>query len=318
MPFGQQRTVNSPTGASINLYVREADGPARGIIQINHGLAEHALRYARFADFLAARGYTTYAHDHRGHGYTRAPGAPLGVFAPADGGRKVLADVAFLHETIRAENPGVPLIIFGHSMGGMITLNHVLNNSGKVEGAAVWNSTFDAGLLGRVALGVLAFERMRLGSDVPSRLLPRLTFQAFGKVVPNHRTLFDWLSRDPAEVDKYIADPLCGWDASVSMWRELFGFIFAGSDDANFTAMRRDLPTMLVCGGQDPSNDKGRGMLRLAKRMERMGFAWLEVKSYPEARHETLNDINRDEAMADFAGWADRVTGTDAASGAAA
>jgi len=308
MPFTEQRNVDSPTGAAINLYVRRPEGVARGVVQINHGLAEHALRYERFADFLALRGYVVYAHDHRGHGYTRAPDAPQSVFAAENGGAKVLADVRFLHSLIRAENQGLPLIIFGHSMGGMITLNHLLEHSGAVEGAAVWNSTFDAGLLGRVALGVLAFERMRLGSDVPSRILPRLTFQAFGKAVPNHRTLFDWLSRDPVEVDKYVADPLCGWDASVSMWRDLFGFIFAGADDANLARVRRDLPLMLVCGDQDPSNNNGKAMLGLAARMKKLNFQDVELKAYQGARHETLNDINRDEAMNDFANWADRAT----------
>lgn len=305
MPFDRQTTLQSPTGAAINLLVRLPPGKLRGVVQINHGLAEHAARYARFADFLAERGYATYAHDHRGHGYTKAPDAPLGRFADADGEAKVLADVAFIHETIRKEHPGVPLIIFGHSMGGMITLNYVLRGAAPVDAAAIWNSTFDAGLLGRLALGVLAFERMRLGSDVPSRILPKLTFQAFGKQVPNRRTPFDWLSRDPDEVDKYIADPLCGWDASVSMWRDLFGFIFYGSDNANFGRAPKSLPFMLVCGTKDPSNNNGKGMLRLADRMKSMGFSNVTLKAYPEARHETLNDINRDEAMADFANWVD-------------
>jgi alpha-beta hydrolase superfamily lysophospholipase len=317
MAFSEQRTLPSSTGAALNTYIRRTDGTPRAIIQINHGLAEHALRYERFAHFLATRGYATYAHDHRGHGYTKAPDAPQSVFGHPNGGDKVLADVTAVHETIRRENPGIPVIIFGHSMGGMIALNYALRDASQLAGTAVWNSTFDAGLLGRVALLVLAYERMRLGSDVPSRILPKLTFQAFGKAVPNHRTLFDWLSRDPVEVDKYVADPLCGWDASVSMWRDLFGFIFYGSDDANFGKVRKDLPFMLVCGDKDPSNNNGRGMLRLAGRMEKMGFSQLTMKPYLGARHETLNDINRDEAMKDFADWADRVTASHVAGGAA-
>lgn len=307
MAFGDNRTLASPTGANLNVYIRAPHGKARGVVQINHGLAEHAARYERFADFLAERGYITYAHDHRGHGFTKAAGAPLSVFAPANGGELVLHDVAFLHEEIRREHPALPLIMFGHSMGGMIALNAAMRHSSYLSGVAVWNSTFDAGLLGRLALAVLAFERMRLGSDVPSRILPKLTFQAFGKAVPNHKTLFDWLSRDQAEVDKYVADPLCGWDASVSMWRDLFGFIFYGADDANFASMRKTLPFMLVCGDKDPSNNNGAAMVGLTKRMEKLGFSNLNPKVYAGARHETLNDLNRDEAMADFANWADGI-----------
>lgn len=317
MPFTAQRTVASPTGAALNVYMREADSPAHAIVQINHGLAEHAARYARFADFLAARGYITYAHDHRGHGYTKAPDAPLGQFGEPDGSAKVIADVGAMHDLIRREHPDLPLIIFGHSMGGMITMNFVLRNSAHLAGAAVWNSTFGAGALGYLAKLILAWERFRLGSDVPSRILPKLTFQAFGKAVPNHRTLFDWLSRDTAEVDKYVADPLCGWDASVSMWQALFGFIFYGASDGNFGKVRKDLPFMLVGGDKDPSNGNGKEMVRLAERMRKMGFSNLDSRTYAEARHETLNDINRNEAMQDFVAWADRVTASRTAGSAA-
>lgn len=309
MAFTDQRQLPSPTGATLNFYQRKADGKAHGVVQINHGLAEHAARYARFADALAAAGYVTYAQDHRGHGHTTAPDAPPRRFAQSDGGDKVLADVAAVHDLIRRENPDLPLIVFGHSMGGMIALNSTLRHSGHLAGTAVWNSTFDTGVLGRLALAILAWERMRLGADAPSRILPRLTFQAWGKAVPKHRTLFDWLSRDPVEVDKYIADPLCGWDASVSMWRDLFGFIFAGADDGNFRSVRKDLPFLLVSGGKDPSNDGGKAMTRLASRMSRLGFSNLETMRYEDARHETLNDLNRDAATADFIAWADKVTG---------
>ncbi|MDP3897475.1 MAG: alpha/beta hydrolase, partial [Mesorhizobium sp.] len=177
MPFDSQISIASPTGASLNTYLRVAEGRPRGVVQINHGLAEHAARYARFADFLAARGFHTYAHDERGHGRTTAPGAPLGVFAPADGGAKVIEDIVAVHDRIAADHPGLPVIAFGHSGGGLAALNFVLTHSHRVQAAAIWNANFSAGLLGRVALGILAWERMRLGSDVPSRVLPRLTFQ---------------------------------------------------------------------------------------------------------------------------------------------
>jgi alpha-beta hydrolase superfamily lysophospholipase len=262
MPFSEQRTVKSPTGAALNVYVRRAEGAPKAVVQINHGLAEHAARYARFADVLAAQGYITYAHDHRGHGYTKAPDAPQGRFGHEDGGAKVIADIKALHEAIQQEHPDLPLIILGHSMGGIITLNFVLRHSAHLTGAAVWNANFSAGALGQLAKLILAWERFRLGSDVPSRLLPRLTFQAWGKAVPNHRTLFDWLSRDPAEVDKYIADPLCGWDASVSLWQDVFAFVFYGADDGNFGKVPKGpADSMLVGGEKDPATDGGKAVL---------------------------------------------------------
>ena len=304
MPFDAQRELKSPTGATLNLYVREAAGPSRGVIQVNHGLAEHAARYARFADFMAEKGFATYAHDHRGHGHTTAPDAPLGSFAAEDGYAKVIADVGAVHDHIALEHPGQPVIVFGHSMGGLIALNFVLRNSGRISAAAIWNANFTAGLLGRVATAILAWERFRRGSDVPSRILPQLTFRAWAKQIPDRRTEFDWLSRDPVEVDKYVADPLCGWDASVGMWRTVFEFIFTGADDGNFADIRRELPFHLVGGQKDPATDGGKAVRALAARMGAMGFSNLETTVYDETRHESLNEVNRDQVMEDFAAWA--------------
>lgn len=307
MSFSEQRAAKSPTGADLNLYVKRADGNPRAVIQINHGLAEHAARYARFADFLGERGFHVYAHDHRGHGATKAPDAPLGKFADIDGIAKVMADVGAVHDLIAAEHAGLPVIVFGHSLGASIALNFVLRHSGRVHAAAIWNGNFSQGLLGQLALAILGWERMRLGSDVPSRLLPKLTFQAWGKAVPNHRTLFDWLSRDPAEVDKYIADPLCGWDASVSMWRDVVSMALHAGKDSSFAGIRRDLFVNLVGGEKDPASDHGKAVHHLAKRMQAMGFSNLVSKVYAETRHESLNEVNRDAVMRDFAAWTEEV-----------
>ncbi|MEI9415978.1 alpha/beta hydrolase [Mesorhizobium sp. Cs1321R2N1] len=307
MPYSQQRVVRSPTGADLNLFVRQADTPPRAVIQINHGLAEHAARYDRFAGFLAARGFHVYVHDHRGHGATKAPDAPLGRFADKDGPAKVIADVDAIHDLIARERPDLPVILFGHSMGAAVALSYLLHHSQRIHAAAIWNGNFSQGLLGQVALGILAWERMRLGSDVPSRLLPKLTFQAWGKAVPNHRTLFDWLSRDDAEVAKYIADPLCGWDASISMWRDVVALALNGGKDAGFATVRRDIPVAIVGGEKDPASDYGKGITDLASRMRRMGFSNLVSKVYAETRHESLNEVNRDIIMEDFANWADTV-----------
>ncbi|MER8748560.1 alpha/beta hydrolase [Mesorhizobium sp. M1050] len=307
MSFSQQRVVASPTGANLNLFVRHAEGRPRAVVQINHGLAEHAARYARFADFLAQRGFHVYVHDHRGHGATKAPDAPLGRFAGKDGPAKVIADIDAIHDVIASECPNRLVILFGHSMGASMALNYLLRHSPRVHAAAIWNGNFSQGLIGQLAPGILAWERFRLGSDVPSRLLPKLTFQAWGKAVPNHRTLFDWLSRDEAEVAKYIADPLCGWDASVSMWRDIVEMALNGGKDAGFAGIRRDLPVNIVGGGKDPASDYGKGIMHLAGRMRAMGFSNLVSKVYADTRHESLNEVNRDIIMDDFATWADGV-----------
>jgi len=307
MDFDSRRSVPSPTGASLNLYTALPGGPPRGVVQINHGLAEHAARYARFSRFLAARGFAAYAHDHRGHGFTSAPDAPQGSFGKVPAAGTVLADVAAVHDLIAAEHPGVPVIVFGHSMGSLIATSFMLRHSPRIAGAAIWNCNFSAGLPGRLAQAILAWERFRRGSDTPSRILPRLTFDAWAKEASDGRTPFDWLSRDHAEVDAYIADPLCGWNPSVGMWQAVFDFVFAGADDRNFMPVRRDLPVQLVGGGGDPESRFGKAVESLAARMRRMGFSDVTSTVYPGTRHESLNELNRDVIMADFARWAERV-----------
>jgi alpha-beta hydrolase superfamily lysophospholipase len=306
MATRHRREFISPTGAVLSQTVTQAEGEPVGVVQVNHGMAEHSARYDRFADALAAAGFHVYAHDHRGHGNTKAPDAVPGRFATSDGVEKLLADIDAIHDQIAAEQPGLPLIIFGHSMGGIVTLNSVFRHSNHLAGAAIWNANFSPGLLGRVGQAILAWEKFRLGSDVPSRILPKLTFQDWAKKIPNHRTSADWLSRDTVEVDKYVADPLCGWDASVSLWQDVFRMIFAGADDRSFNSVRRDLPFNLAGGGADPSTVNGKAVEELAARMRKMGFSNLYSKVWPETRHEGLNDINRDELTADFVGWAKR------------
>lgn len=306
MAFDEQFRIQSATGASLNVYRRGAEGAARGVVQVNHGLAEHAARYARFADALAAAGFHTYAHDHRGHGATTAPDATPRVFARSDGAAKVIADIGAVHDRIAADHPGLPVVLFGHSMGGLSGMNFVLKHSPRLRAAAICNANFSAGALGRVAQAVLAFEKFRLGSDVPSRILPKLTFQAWAKQIKDRRTEFDWLSRDPVEVDKYVADPLCGWDASVSMWIDVFDFIFTGADDRAYGNVRRNLPLYLVGGESDPATEGGKAVRHHAGRLQRMGFSSLVSTIYPQTRHESLNEINRDKVTADFIAWLER------------
>ncbi|MBX3570660.1 MAG: alpha/beta hydrolase [Rhizobiaceae bacterium] len=299
----------TPTGATLALQHMPARDDARGVVHINHGLAEHSGRYRRFAEALADAGFHVYAHDHRGHGATKAPDAPLGRFAARGGVDRLMEDIAAVHAHIAREHAGLPLIIFGHSMGGLVTLNSVLRRSDHLAGAAVWNANFSAGVMGRVAQAVLAWEQFRLGADVPSRILPRLTFQDWGRKVPEARTPFDWLSRDPAEVDRYVADPLCGWDASVSMWQDIFRMILAGADDRNFAGVRRGLPFHLVGGSADPSTDNGKAVEALAARLRRMGFSKVASKIWPQSRHETLNDLDHAAVTASFIEWAKRIAG---------
>lgn len=301
--FAERHWLDSHSGARLAYHHQVAQLAPRGIVLICHGLAEHSRRYEAFAGRLAERGYHVYAHDHRGHGETTAPDAALGSFARKDGTSKVIADVMAMRDLAIENNPGLPVILFGHSMGGLIALNVAMEHPQAFHALTIWNSNFNPGLAGRFAQGVLSLEQMLKGSDVPSLILPKATFAAWGRAIPGHRTAFDWLSHDPKEVDAYIADPLCGFDASVSMWRDIFRFTFAGADPERLARLPQRLPVYLVGGGQDPATNKGREIRWLGQRMLDIGMTDVETTVYETMRHETLNEIGREKPIADFLTW---------------
>lgn len=307
-PFSTASQLESPTGARLAWYGIRASGVARGILLISHGLAEHARRYARFAGAMAEQGFHVYAHDHRGHGATTAPDAPLGRFGAGNGRAQVIADVMAMRDMALARDPGLPVILLGHSMGGLIALNVAEAHPQAFDALAVWNSNFDPGISGRAAMMILRIEQALKGSDVPSAILPKATFDAWGRAIPNHRTLFDWLSSDPVEVDAYIADPLCGFAASVSMWRDVLGFALAGGQAASIARLPKALPVYLVGGSDDPSTRSGAAMTWLEARLRSAGLGDVTTTIYPATRHETLNDRVRERATAEFAAWCRRVT----------
>ncbi|MDH4442157.1 MAG: alpha/beta hydrolase [Rhizobium sp.] len=305
--FADLNFLDAPSGARLAYHHLPATGTPRGIVIVCHGLAEHSRRYAGFATALSAGGYHVYVHDHRGHGETTAPDAELGRYAARGGVDKVIADVRAMRDRAVSENPDLPVTLFGHSMGGLIALNTASAHPQAFQALSVWNSNFNPGLAGRFAQGVLAIEKMLKGSDVPSAILPKATFAAWGKSIPGHRTLFDWLSHDPKVVDAYIADPLCGFDASVSLWQDLFHLTFAGASPEHLARLPKGLPVYLVGGGQDPATNKGREIRWLGRRMMASGMTLVTTTIYDEMRHETLNEIGREQAIADFLAWLDRI-----------
>ncbi|MBY4606219.1 alpha/beta hydrolase [Rhizobium sp. 9T] len=306
--FSETQWLSVP-GASLAYHHAEATGPACGILMISHGLAEHSKRYRRFAEAMAARGYHVYAHDHRGHGETTAPDAPIGRFARREGVERVIGDIMAMRAHAASRHPGLKVILFGHSMGGLIALNAAVTAPADFDAVAVWNSNFAVSLAGRAAQIILTTERMLKGSDVPSGLLPKLTFAAWGRSIADRRTEFDWLSHIPDEVDKYVADPLCGFDASVSLWLDVFELTFRAPQKIHLDRLRHDLPIHLVGGAEDPATERGKAVLWLSKHLKGQGFSRISTQIYQEMRHETLNDTGAETAIADFANWCDDAVG---------
>ena len=299
-----QGTLESPTGARLNCYRSKTRKKPNAIIQINHGMAEHGARYQRFMAALAKAGYHSVVHDHRGHGSTEADDAPLGSFGNADGWQKVLDDVSAVHADIRSTYPGVPVVCFGHSMGATIAASWTLNTDKPADALAAWNGSC-TGFLPSMLVFMLKIERMFKGSDTASSLAAALTFDAWNKSFKPNRTEFDWLSRDHQEVDKYVADPLCGFACTNGLWLDLLGGLNGLADRERIVRLPKSLPVHLLAGAEDPCSSKGQAVTQFSARLMQAGLTDVTAINLPGTRHESLNEINRDETTGNFIKWLD-------------
>lgn len=269
-------SLTTADGIDLQIYLWEPQGAPRGVIQIQHGLGEHAGRYRRFARALTDAGYVVYAPDSRASG--RTANGDYGNFGP-DSWAGWVDDIHLLAAHIGAEHPGLGHGLFGHSLGSFGAQQFLLDHSGEVD-SVVLSGTGDLAVLGPV-----------FASTEPVDL------SSFNDPF-EHRTGFEWLSRDEAEVDKYVADPACGWESEP--FRNTEGLLRAADPDA-ISSVRPDLPILLVSGDHDPVGGAGgEGVEATGQRYRAAGLTDVTVNLYPQARHELLNETNRDEVTADI------------------
>jgi alpha-beta hydrolase superfamily lysophospholipase len=302
-----------PTSDGVELFVYRwlPAGPPRAVVQIVHGLAEHAGRYARLAQALKAAGYAVYANDHRGHGRTAKSAQELGFFAEKDGWKKCVDDLWQLNRHIAAEHPGVPIVMLGHSMGA--TLAEQFMGEHALAGVVLSGANGKPTAMAAMGRQITRAERLRLGARGRSKLVQSLTFDTFNKKFAPARTVFDWLSRDPAEVDKYVADPLCGFAATVQLWVDLLDGWAAVSRPEHRRRVPQSLPIYVIAGGRDPVSGNARQIGPWVEDYRKAGFQNLKFRVYPETRHELFNETNRDEVTKDLLEWLNQVVSRDTA-----
>lgn len=297
-------TVTASDGTALHTHRWLPDGSAKAVVQIAHGMAEHSARYARLAQSLTDHGYAVYAHDHRGHGAT-ASEADHGYFADENGWDAVVADLRAVTRFAQEEQPGLPLFLLGHSMGSFLARTYVIEDSRDLAGLVLSGTGGDPGPLGKVGLAVARLEARLRGGRHVSPMLDKLTFGQFNAAFKPNRTGFDWLSRDEAEVDAYVADPLCGRTFTSGFFADLFGGIQRINDRKQVAGVRRDLPILLVAGDKDPVGDGGKGPRTVAEQYSSVGIVDVTCTLYPGAHHEIFNETNRDEVTQDVISWLD-------------
>jgi alpha-beta hydrolase superfamily lysophospholipase len=290
-------------GARVQVYRWSGDGAPRAVVQISHGLAEHAGRYARLAEALTGAGYVVYASDHRGHGPSAAA-QDLGHFADADGWRKCLDDLWAVNRHIAVETPNARIVLLAHSMGSFFGQQFICEHGDALAGAVLSGSNGAPPPIAGIGRLIARVERWRLGGRGHSALLQKMLFDDFNKPFQPSRTGFDWLSRDAREVDKYVADPFCGFPSSTQLAIDLLDALKPLTAPANIARIPKSLPIYIFSGERDPVGPNLQGLIA-AYRAARLNVT---VKIYPEARHETLNEINRDEVTADLLAWINQQT----------
>ena len=299
-------TFQTVDGANLHVSGWVVQNP-KAIVQILHGMAEYGSRYARLAQALATARYSVYAHDHRGHGQSVPKGDPPGHMANDDSWNRIVEDAHGVNREIAKRHPDVPIIILGHSMGSFVLQQLLFERPNDMVAAALSGSNGKPPPIAMVGKLLARIERVRVGKHKPSPVLQKLTFGEYNKPFEPARTEFDWLSRDPDEVDKYIADPLMGFAVSTQTWLDLLNGLDRISKPSNVGKVPKDKPLYLFAGDKDPVGDNGKGMKNLYDAYKRAAIFDVRLKLYPEARHETLNETNRQEVTDDLIAWCDEI-----------
>lgn len=280
-----QGTYVGSDGTSLACYRALPDGPSKGIVQIAHGMGEHFMRYARLTARLTNAGYTVYASDHRGHGQS-ASAHGLGEFGPG-GFQAVVDDMAIVSDWAKQESPGQPLVLLAHSMGSFASQLYLLQHASKLAGLA---------LSGTTALDQLLGQMLASGGP-PSLALLNATFEPA-------RTPFDWLSRDEAEVDAYLADPLCGFDIADASMQSMFMLGATARMDPRLTDVPKSLPVHVISGGRDPVTGPDQVFVEaLLDSYRAAGLTEIEHHVYSGGRHEMFNETNHTQVEDEVIDW---------------
>lgn len=304
MPTFKDFYFNSSTGKNkIHARMCVPDAEPRAIVQIIHGIAEYIDRYDEFMSFLADNGIIAVGTDHLGHGKSIESEEQTGFFAYDNGWDYVVRDEEVLRLAMHENYPELPIIVFGHSMGSFMTrtllirypdaFNAAIISGTGNQGAALVNGGL---FMGNLVTGLK-------GAHHYSKFLNNLAFGSYNKIYDNPKTEYDWLSRDEANVQKYIDDPLCGFIPSCSLFRDMMTGVKFITNKKNLTAMNKDMPVYFMSGDMDPVGECGKGVQKAYNNFLEAGMKDVSIKLYPGGRHEMLNEINKDEVYTDILAW---------------
>ncbi|MCR5613924.1 alpha/beta fold hydrolase [Treponema sp.] len=299
------QTMSDGTEVCVNRWI--PDDEAKAIIVISHGMAEHSLRYDGTASFFADAGFIVSAHDHRGHGKTAQKqiekGQPgFGYLADKHGYEKVRDDLLEVIQQVKKDFPGKKVILLGHSFGSFITQSFIENYSDQIDACILCGSS---GPIPPARLGVFLSNICYLFGQKKRKnnTLGRMAFAGYNNHIKNAKSDFEWLSRDEQNVQMYIADQWCGFDMTTEFYHEMFRILTHIHKIKNIKKISRDLPIYIMSGKEDPVSSYGKSLENLYNTYKSIGIKSIDMKLYPEDRHEILNEVDKETVISDTLAW---------------
>lgn len=279
------------------------DGQVKCVVQIVHGMAEYIERYEEFAGFLTDRGIVVTGEDHLGHGGSVSEGGIYGYFCEQDPATVAVRDTHRLKKMTQSLYPGVPYIIFGHSMGSFMVRDYMYRYGTGINGAILMGTGAQPGAILNAAKAVANVQKLFCGSRHVSKLLDRLAFGAYNKQIADAKTKFDWLTKDEACVNRYNADPLCGFTFTVNGFVTMFELISRIQKQENLEKIPKNLPVLMLSGEEDPVGGYGDGVRSVYESLNTVGLQDVNLSMYDSDRHELLNETDKERVMQDLYDW---------------
>lgn len=298
-------TFKSDEGKEIFVYkwLPDENTDLKGIVQIAHGMAEHAARYERLAVKLTNEGFAVYANDHRGHGKSAETVEKQGILADSEGFHWMVEDVHKLTGIIKSEQGALPIFLLGHSMGSFVSQRYIMLYGNELKGVALSGTNGKQGMILKIGSYVAKDECEKFGRDAKSIKLNLMSFGAYNKKFKPIRTEFDWLSRDEEEVDKYIKDPYCGELFPAGFFYDFLQGLRLIEKRKNRALVPKTLSIYMFSGETDPVGKEGKGVRELYNAYVALGIEDVTMKLYKDGRHEILNETNREQVMEDLVTW---------------
>jgi alpha-beta hydrolase superfamily lysophospholipase len=275
----------------------------KGIIQISHGVGEHAGRYHLFAKTLQKQGYEVYANDHRSHGKSTENKDDLGFYDGDNYFEDAVKDMRQLTEIIKKEHPNKKVILFGHSMGSLLSRDYVTKYGEDLDALILSGTASFMKGLGTFGLYSAQIISAFKGRQRSNQLLKSVFFSEFNKKFKPNRTKVDWISRDKNEVDLFEADPYRIEDFSLSVFLDILKGSKKINEKSTFKKTLKTLPIFIFSGDKDPVGEMGEGVKKVAHNYKKAGIKDLTLKLYEGGRHEMLNEINKEEVQQDVINW---------------